>query len=197
MKKTLSKLWFTIIYLKSASNIQSTHTHKSIHTYTSAPIHIYTSIHRFFKLSCLEVIRSCHLLSLSPFLSFSLLSRANKIYSALIYSQASWTFLWAPWSHVSSLTSIAPSVLTLKMNDATPLLSCNPKSVISFSHNLFFSIIGEFNVQQFYLVCFGKQYEWMVFRLKAKRGLTADTSMWFFSFMPLHSRHGQLLVSPH
>lgn len=90
--------------------------------------------------------------------------------------------------------SIAPSVLPQKMSDATPLLSCNPESVISPSHDRFFSffLIAAFHVQLFYLVCFGKQHDWMVFLLKAMRGLTTDTSpvtsMWFFSFMPWHSK---------
>lgn len=71
------------------------------HTHTSTPVHIYTSTHHFLTSSCLKVIGSCCLLSLSLFL-FSLLSLANKISRALIYSQASWTFLWAPWPPVSS-----------------------------------------------------------------------------------------------
>lgn len=121
--------------------MRNTRTHKSIHTYTSAPVHIYTSTHHFFfffKAPCLEVIGSCHLLSLSPLLSFSLLSLANKISSALIYSQASWTFLWAPWSPVSSLLPLLHPSFPKKMNDATPLLTCNPESVISLSHDCFF-----------------------------------------------------------
>lgn len=79
------------------------------------------------------------------------------------------------------------------MNNATPLHSNISVSVIFLSHDSFFlCVIGAFRVQQFYLICFGKQHDWMVFHLKAMRGLTADTSpvtsMWFFSFMPWHSK---------
>merc|ERR1711980_61232 len=36
----------------SVSNTHThTHAHKSIHTYTSAPVHIYTSTHHFFKVT--------------------------------------------------------------------------------------------------------------------------------------------------
>lgn len=87
--------------------------------------------------------------------------------------------------------SIAPSDLPPKNERYnTPTLMQPRKCNFSLSRPFFF-LIGAFHVQQFYLVCFGKLHDWMVFLLKAMRGLTADTSpvtsMWFFSFMPWHS----------
>lgn len=179
------------------------HTQIRPHAHLRTRPHLHLRFFFFFPLTspCLEVIGSCHLLSLSPVLSlFSPLSLR------LIKSPALWYTAKPPGRFygllgplfLPSFHSLHPSPTQKKMNDATPRLSCNPASLISLSHDLFwfFFLIEVFHVQQFlfYSVCFGKRTRPNGF---SSEGPTTDTSpvssMWFFSFMPRHSRRASMV----
>lgn len=126
-----------------------THTHTSIHSHVQLcnrpHLHLHSSFFPvilswgYWKLPSAPLF----FLPLIPFLSS--LSLANKISSALIYSQASWTFLWAPWSPVSSLLPLLhpsshppPPPLhskkkKKKMSDVTPYSHATQGSIIFLS----------------------------------------------------------------
>lgn len=130
--------------LKRATAFSLGETHPRINPFTCATLqylHLHSALFSSHPvLGLLEAAICSPLFSpLIPLLSSP--SLANKISSALIYSQASWTFLWAPWSSVSlllpPLRHPPPAPTSSEMSDVTPLTHATPGSRMFLCHDHF------------------------------------------------------------
>lgn len=124
----------------------SAHTHSTpLYPLTATPSFMFF----FFNIPVSRLLEAAEsALSFSLSLLFSpLLSLANKISGAQIYSQASWTFLWVPWSPVSS-SSFHFSLHPLPPKNergSTPFLVQPRNHNFTLSRLfLFFNLLGHF-----------------------------------------------------